>query len=115
MDTIIKQVCLDVTSNVTLNQHGIIGIVHVYFLAYPVYNVIRLYSCMFKSCSKDIPQTSPIVAFNTHCWPRREVVKLPDADYDPLQNFVTQKLKCGGTLGTLYLTIDCILILKHWK
>ncbi|CAB4009135.1 alpha-mannosidase 2C1-like [Paramuricea clavata] len=49
-----------------------------------------------KSCSENISKTSQLIAFNTHCWPRRAVVQLPDAIPEKL---VTQKLKCGGTLA----------------
>ena len=54
----------------------------------------------FKSHSEDTSKSPQFVAFNTHSWPRREVVQLPDAAPDQLGNLVTQKLKCGGILGT---------------
>ena len=54
----------------------------------------------FKSRSEDTSKSIQFVAFNTHSWPRREVVQLPDAAPDQLGNLVTQKLKCGGILGT---------------
>jgi hypothetical protein len=60
----------------------------------------------FKSCSENISKTSQLIAFNTHCWPRRAVVQLPDAVPEKL---VMQKLKCGGTLGEL---IVCIVVLS---
>lgn len=60
----------------------------------------------FKSCSENISKTSLLIAFNTHCWPRRAVVQLPDAVPEKL---VTQKLKCGGTLGEL---IVCFVVLS---
>lgn len=59
-----------------------------------------LISAKFKSRSEEKSKSSQFVAFNTHSWPRREVSQLPDAATDELGKLVTQKLKCGGILGT---------------
>jgi hypothetical protein len=54
---------------------------------------------MFKPGSEDNSKTSQFIVFNTHGWPRREVVQLPNADFGQLEKLVTQILNCGGTLG----------------
>jgi hypothetical protein len=68
---------------------------------------------MFKSGSEDNSKTSQFIAFNTHGWPRREVVQLPNADFGQLEKLVTQKLNCGGTLGELVIFGSIKFVLFH--
>ncbi|XP_046852130.1 alpha-mannosidase 2C1-like isoform X2 [Xenia sp. Carnegie-2017] len=64
-----------------------------------VQQLLKNVTTMGKSNSTKTTEGSQLIAFNTHCWPRREVVRLSsDISINQFDHLETQKLKSGESL-----------------